>query len=294
MNIYYNDNYSNFSEEFGLFKKADYVANVAGRFNVLDVIDPTEESDGILKDVDTIITKYTDQIYIDAIKTGVPSNLASSNGIGWSPNLYNHVLNSTAGIFSAIGDVLSVDGYCASASLSSGLHHASFNRGNAFCTINSLAIAALECKNSMILDLDAHCGGGTFNTLSEFDNFNKVTVLDISTEDFDSYRAYRRPNTKLLVGKYDGATYLDELSYELDSIRIQYLKKNPIKNKIIFYNAGVGVYPTINAKVTEARDKIVADFAREVEAKVVIVMDGGYDDYSYISRIHVNTLLQFV
>lgn len=294
MNIYYNDSYSNVPVEFETFKKAGFIADIARRFNVFDVIDPTEESGGILKDVAEIITKYTDPIYIDAIKTGVPSNLASSNGLGWSSNLYNHVLNSTAGIFSAIGDVLSVDGYCAAASLSSGLHHARFNRGKAFCTINSLAIAALECKNSMILDLDAHCGGGTFNILSEFDNFNKVTVLDISTEDFDSYWSDLRPNTKLLVGNYDGPTYLDVLSNELDYIRDSLSEKNPIKNKIIFYNAGVDIYPAISPKVIEARDKMVADFAREVDAKVVIVMAGGYGDYTYISRLHVNTMLQFV
>ena len=51
--------------------------------------------------------------------------------------------------------------------LSSGLHHASTERGNGFCTFNGLALAARALMDGganhvLILDLDAHCEGGTY------------------------------------------------------------------------------------------------------------------------------------
>ena len=51
-------------------------------------------------------------------------------------------------------------------SLSSGLHHARREKGAGFCTFNGLVIAAREAltagaRSVLILDFDAHCGGGT-------------------------------------------------------------------------------------------------------------------------------------
>lgn len=56
-------------------------------------------------------------------------------------------------------------------SLSSGLHHARYDRGRGFCSINGLALAArlaLEegAESVLILDLDAHCGGGTASLIA--------------------------------------------------------------------------------------------------------------------------------
>ena len=51
-------------------------------------------------------------------------------------------------------------------SLSSGLHHAGRDRGAGFCTFNGLVLAARAALSEgaarvLVLDLDAHCGGGT-------------------------------------------------------------------------------------------------------------------------------------
>src|SRR5260370_35742530 len=58
-------------------------------------------------------------------------------------------------------------------SLSSGLHHARHARGAGFCTFNGLVIAAREAlaagaASVLILDLDAHCGGGTASLIAEY------------------------------------------------------------------------------------------------------------------------------
>jgi acetoin utilization deacetylase AcuC-like enzyme len=72
-------------------------------------------------------------------------------------------------------------------SLSSGLHHARPDRGNGYCTFNGLAIAAETALSAgaddvLILDLDAHCGGGTHGIILGNPH---VWQLDVSVDPFD-------------------------------------------------------------------------------------------------------------
>jgi acetoin utilization deacetylase AcuC-like enzyme len=67
--------------------------------------------------------------------------------------------------------------------LSSGMHHAHRTGGLGYCTFNGIALAALtflDCgaDRVLIVDLDAHCGGGTADILGGDD---RVSTLDIST-----------------------------------------------------------------------------------------------------------------
>ena len=295
MFVYYNDNYSNVPVDFETFKKSKNIAELCKNFKQLNVVNPTtENTKSTLKSVEKTIKKYVDLSYVNALKSGNPSSLAGSNGLGWSPNLFDHVLNSTAGIFKAVATVKSTDGYAAAASLSSGLHHASYDRGKAFCTINSLAIAALECPKSLILDFDAHCGGGTFSMLKKYDKPSSIKMIDISTEDFDSYQDKDRANTMLLVNNYSNDSYLDEISQTLIYLEKSLNSPRKVTDQVIFYNAGVDVYPRISAKTIKERDKLVAEFAKRLDAKVVILMAGGYGNYEIIAKMHVDTMLQFV
>lgn len=95
------------------------------------------------------------------------------------------VLNSTAGILCAVDDVCE-RGHEFSCSLSSGMHHARVDRGKGFCTVNSLAIGALCARKGgrvLVLDLDAHWGGGT----AQYIKGSGVLQVDLSTTDFDRY-----------------------------------------------------------------------------------------------------------
>jgi len=100
------------------------------------------------------------------------------------------VVHSTAGILSALREVQA--GEFVAASLSSGLHHATADRGAGYCTVNSLAIAALvaarEGQRVVILDLDAHCGGGTDAYLRKHPELAApITHIDVSLNSFDRY-----------------------------------------------------------------------------------------------------------
>jgi len=105
----------------------------------------------------------------EPVRTGEPRFLAESQGFEWDPGLWPMVLSSNGGVVAAALDALENG---VSGSLSSGLHHARRGHGAGFCTFNGLAIAAREAlacgaESVLILDLDAHCGGGTASLIAE-------------------------------------------------------------------------------------------------------------------------------
>jgi acetoin utilization deacetylase AcuC-like enzyme len=74
-------------------------------------------------------------------------------------------------------------------SLSSGLHHARRETGVGYCTFNGLVIAAREAlaagaSSVLILDFDAHCGGGTASLIAEDEH---VWQVDVAVNSFDYY-----------------------------------------------------------------------------------------------------------
>src|SRR5207249_1324240 len=73
-------------------------------------------------------------------------------------------------------------------SLSSGLHHASRASGMGFCTFNGLALATKAARDQgarvLIIDLDAHGGGGTYSIVKRWPD---VVQLDLVVSLLDSY-----------------------------------------------------------------------------------------------------------
>jgi acetoin utilization deacetylase AcuC-like enzyme len=101
--------------------------------------------------------------YVAAVRSGEPRALAESQGFSWDPQLWPMVCASNGGAVSAALAALHSG---RAGALASGLHHARRNHGNGFCTFNGLALAALAALDAgarrvLVLDLDAHCGGGT-------------------------------------------------------------------------------------------------------------------------------------
>ncbi|MEY4228574.1 MAG: Rhodococcus phage, partial [Actinomycetota bacterium] len=171
--VYFNDHYCSPAIVFETFKKSESIATAIALNSdlsaTLEVLDPARSTDD-LGLATTEIERYVDEEYVQALKTGQPAHLAESNGLGWDKNLWSSVLHSTTGILRAIDEVAS--GAPFAASLSSGLHHATPSHGSGYCTINSVAVGALAAARGglkvVILDLDAHCGGGTEAFLRKF------------------------------------------------------------------------------------------------------------------------------
>ncbi len=224
--------------------------------------------------------------YVKALQTGDPEYLSETNGFTWDEGIWEMAVNSTAGVLAACKTVLSpdVDAPKIAGSLSSGLHHASTGQGSGYCTVNGLAVAANSFKNLniMILDFDAHCGGGTVNMLRDLGIDHRVSQYDISTNMFDEYDADE--NHIINIANTD-ENYLETVTKILTTIGTRY--------DLVLYNAGTDPYPTISHETLKERDKLVFQTCSDNQIPCVFVLAGGYtfsQDMNSLVKSHVNTI----
>jgi acetoin utilization deacetylase AcuC-like enzyme len=222
----------------------------------------------------SMLLEVHDAVYVDAVLTGRPLDLASSNELGWDPGLARAVCRSTGGVVAAARTALC--GATIAGSLSSGLHHAHPGHGRGYCTINGLAVAASAARRDgagriLVLDLDAHCGGGTAAILA-LGRLPGVEQLDVSVDPFDEYE----PHATARLVRVDGPCYLSIVGRELDGIR------DPAGIELVLYNAGVdphhraGGVVGIDDAVIAAREALVFDWCAEHGLAVAFVLAGGY------------------
>jgi len=209
-------------------------------------------------------------------------------------DLLRSLLASTGGVLEAVDQAL-IDGI--SGSLSSGLHHAKRTGEDGFCFINGLVLAALRALNVHgltdvgILDLDAHCGGGTFELIG---SDPRVRLADVSTNSFDSWKSFELRHHLKIVR--DANNYLNEVEKAL---------KHLSGVQILIYNAGmdpfegcsIGGLPGITREVLQQREKLVADWCRENKVPALYVLAGGYAgpnlDVEGVARLHLLTINEF-
>jgi acetoin utilization deacetylase AcuC-like enzyme len=286
ISVFFNDYYCKPSIKFETIKKSAKIAEAitaSPRLSqLLNLCDPVERENAVREAI-TEIERCVDPAYLAAIRTGEPAGLASSNGLGWDPALYDMVVHSTAGILSALREVQS--GQLVAASLSSGLHHASPSRGSGYCTVNSLAITALvaarEGRRVVILDLDAHCGGGTDAYLRKYPELaNLITHIDVSLSSFDRYPP-QGERANLEIANKDN--YLDAVERALTKLK-------EARPDVVFYNAGVDIWPQVSPEIVRQRDQAVAAALCGQSTPCVIVMAGGYGADEDIIPLHLGTL----
>jgi len=286
---YFNDHYCSPAITFETFKKSKSIATALASNSdfsaTLVVRDPARFAADLYL-ATSEIERYVDLEYLEAVKTGVPASLASSNGLGWDENLLNSVLHSTAGILRAIDDVAS--GAPVAASLSSGLHHATPSHGSGYCTINSLAIGALFAARQglkvVILDLDAHCGGGTEAFLRRYPNeAASILHVDVSIIPFDRYEP-RATGSSLRITTRD--SYLADIDDALALVVAA-------KPDLVIYNAGIDIWPSVDQSVVRERESHVAKAIVSHGIGCVVVMAGGYGEDSDIVPLHLSTLQAF-
>ncbi|MBT4009706.1 MAG: hypothetical protein HOF06_04500, partial [Actinobacteria bacterium] len=117
MQVAFNDYYTGAGHEFDTTRKAGYIAEALVGLTNIEVVDPKD----YVALAEQIIEAIHDEEYLDALRTGEPRNLASSQGFGWCPEIWDMVVNSTAGVLLAVEAALAEG---TAGSLSSGLHHA--------------------------------------------------------------------------------------------------------------------------------------------------------------------------
>jgi acetoin utilization deacetylase AcuC-like enzyme len=214
--------------------------------------------------------------YVESVRSGAPRTLAESQGFPWSATLFPSVCASNGGAVAAALQALA-DGVAGS--LSSGMHHARRDYGAGFCTFNGLVLAAKAAlahgaEKVLILDLDAHCGGGTDELVR---NEPRIAHLDISVNTFDRYASSRACDALWLVE--NGTDYLATVA--------EGLRRFAADDRcfdLCIYNAGVdpfegcrlGGLPGITAEDLRCRDELVFSWFRERNVPTAFVLAGGY------------------
>lgn len=269
MRLYYSPAYVLAAHSFDTTRKAGWIADslLADPIKGVQLIEPialTEED----------LLAAHGPAYVAAVRDGEPRDLAESNGFAWDFGLWDMVRASNGGAVRAALDALADGGVAGS--LSSGLHHAKRNRGDGFCTFNGVALGARAALAAgagsvLIIDLDAHCGGGTFEILGDEP---KVRQVDLAVSSFDHYSGNDRMRLDLIR---DASLYLATLHRRLSE-----LDDHPFD--LVIYNAGmdpfegcaVGGMPGMRHELLAAREAAVFNWCRARAVPTAFVMAGGY------------------
>ena len=232
------------------------------------------------------LERIHDDVYIDAVLTGEPRALAESSTIDWDPGHVTAVLASTGGCIAAATSAWHHGVAC---SLSSGLHHARRNRGEGYCTFNGVALAALTfldlgATRVLVLDLDAHCGGGTADILGRDE---RVMQIDVSTSSFDNYLPSGSSTLDLIADPDD---YLTTVTHRLAGVA-------PGTVDAVVYNAGMdphehcpsGALRGITDSVLAERERLTFEWATDAGLPIAFVLAGGYSG-SAMTTEHLTAL----
>lgn len=184
--------------------------------------------------------------------------------------------------------------YGVAMNIAGGTHHAFTDKGEGFCLLNDMAIAAgylLKkgfCHKILIVDLDVHQGNGTAEIFK-----NNPAVFTFSIHGEKNYPLHKE-NSDLdipLPDKTDDRTYLHLLSRHLGEILERF------QPDFIFYQSGVDVLATdklgrlsLSREGCKERDRLVLRCCRENNIPVAVSMGGGYSEkIAYIIEAHANT-----
>lgn len=280
MKVFYSEKYGASGISFDTFGKSKVVAEHLPAVGI-----EVDEPEALT--VKQVRRAHTAE-YVDALRTGIPRGLATSQGLGWTPSLFRAVRASSGGVFQAANLALATGEPVGS--LSSGLHHARADRGQGFCTINGLAITALLLADrgyrTLILDFDAHCGGGTAELIA---GNPLISQVDVSVHSYDEYDAGKR--THLFLA--DSDSYISTISRALE------VASDGPTFDVVLYNAGMDVHENaggvdgITTEIVEAREELTFRWLMDHNLPVAWVLAGGYSSDAFpveeVAALHLLT-----
>jgi len=209
----------------------------------------------------------------------------------WSEPLLASILATTGGVRDAVDEALRSG---RSGSLSSGLHHAGRSYGTGYCTLNGLALAvvrALERVPSVgVLDLDAHCGGGTADILAQDP---RVRLVDVSVSSFDQWTPSdpRRHHLRIVKRPDQYLEAVDEALGRLEGV------------SFLIYNAGMdahgeaGGLEGVDTAIIRERERRVVAWAESRHVPVIFALAGGYRwaglTLEQVADLHLETVKAF-
>jgi acetoin utilization deacetylase AcuC-like enzyme len=213
--------------------------------------------------------------YLDALETGTPTELALSPELAWDQDTLARALSTCGGMVGAGERALKLG---VAGCLASGFHHAKRDRGQGFCTLNGLAIAARVLaeqtrKHVLILDLDAHCGGGTHGLIKDHP---LLWQIDVSVDRYDEYNPGDRCQFKVVR---EARQYLRSTWSCLQQAEAEW----PLFS-LCLYNAGMDVHQDcqigglegMDEFILTLREEMVFQWCKERGTPIAYTMAGGY------------------
>ncbi len=175
-----------------------------------------------------------------------------------------------------------------------GTHHAFADRGEGFCLLNDLAIAANQllfekkARQILIIDLDVHQGNGTAKLFE-----GQGAVFTFSMHGGKNY-PFHKETSDLDIPLEDGIG--DEAYLRLLDTHLSHLLES-VKPDFAFYLSGVDILSTdrygrlnVSPSGCAERDRMVLRKLQMAAVPVVIAMGGGYSpDIKIIVEAHCNT-----
>lgn len=178
--------------------------------------------------------------------------------------------------------------------IAGGTHHAFTDKGEGFCLLNDIAIAAnylLEkaiCRKILVVDLDVHQGNGTAEIFR-----NQPSVFTFSMHGEKNY-PLQKEQSDLDIPLPDGVGdehYLNILKQQLPTLIDQF------QPDFIFYQSGVDVLATdklgrlgLSIEGCKRRDAVVLECCKKNNIPVAASMGGGYSEkIALIIEAHANT-----
>ena len=238
------------------------------------------------------ILRIHDEAYWERLKEGTLSEREERRtGFAYSERLVQRERNIVKGSLMAAEKALEGG---VSMNIAGGTHHAFKDRGEAFCLLNDLAIAADHClregkvEKVLIVDLDVHQGNGTASILRD-----EERVFTFSMHGEGNY-PMEKPPSDLDLSLADGTG--DEAYLEL--LREHYPKLlEKVRPDLILYQSGVDVLHNdklgrlqMTLEGCKERDRTVLEGAARKGIPLAAAMGGGYaPEIRDIIEAHANS-----
>jgi acetoin utilization deacetylase AcuC-like enzyme len=240
---------------------------------------------------ETVLLTHTEEYYNKLIHQTLTASEQRKIGFPQSPLLTKRELVIAQGTIDCCYHALKNG---AALNVAGGTHHAYADKGEGFCLLNDMAIAAnyllhkREVEKIIIIDLDVHQGNGSAKIFE-----HEPSVFTFSMHGAHNY-PFHKEKSDLDVPLLDGTdtnTYLSVLQNTLPAL----LDKE--KPQFAFFLSGVDILDTDKfgkLKVTmegcRQRDVFVFEELKKRKIPVTVAMGGGYSaDVRKIVEAHCNT-----
>ncbi|WP_161889899.1 histone deacetylase family protein [Pontibacter russatus] len=178
--------------------------------------------------------------------------------------------------------------------IAGGTHHAFTDRGEGFCLLNDIAIAAnyllrhKGLRKILVVDLDVHQGNGTAQIFA-----HEPRVFTFSMHCGHNY-PFHKEQSDLDVPLAEGTddkTYLRQLRHHLPRLL------DEVQPEFVFFQSGVDVLATdklgklgMTIAGCKERDRTVLELCHRHRLPVTVSMGGGYSkQIAHIVEAHANT-----